>query len=138
MCGQIAYDWKTMPRLRRFGGRNTRRGTEATTRPRRVISPASGRSRPATRRRVVVLPQPLGPRRVTTSPRRIRSDAPSTAGASPNALLTPSRARTVSALPGSVAPTAAPRLLHHRLGEVLRLHHFRQVLLGVDLVELGA
>src|SRR5262249_57602398 len=77
-------------------------------------------------------------RRVTTSPRRIRSDAPSTAGASPNALLTPSRARTVSALPGSVAPTAAPRLLHHRLGEVLRLHHFRQVLLGVDLVELGA
>src|SRR5438128_792264 len=48
-----------------------RRDAEATTRSRRVISPLSGRSRPATRRSVVVLPQPLGPRRVKTSPRRV-------------------------------------------------------------------
>ena len=70
-----------MPRLRLFGGTKSRRGAEATRRPRRVISPASGRSSPATSRRVVVLPQPLGPSRVKTSPRRISSDVRSTAAA---------------------------------------------------------
>src|SRR5262245_12662777 len=125
-----------MPRLRRLGATNTRRGAEATTRSRRVISPASGRSRPATRRSVVVLPQPLGPRRVKTSPRPIESDAPSTAAADPNRLLTPSSVRTVSPMPGSVF-TPGP-LLDHRLGDVLRLDDLGQVLLGVHLQELGA
>ena len=69
-----------MPRLRLFGGTKSRRGAEATSRPRRVISPASGCSSPATSRRVVVLPQPLGPSRVKISPRLTSSDARSTAG----------------------------------------------------------
>ena len=81
-----------MPRLRRFGWTKIRRGTEATTRPRSVISPPSGRSSPATRRRVVVLPQPLGPRRVNTSPRRTSSDARSTATCGGKTLLTLGRA----------------------------------------------
>ena len=94
-----------MPRLRWFGGTKSRRGAEATTRSRRVISPASGRSRPATSRRVVVLPQPLGPSRVKTSPRRMDSETESTAAASAlNRLLTRSSARTVSPTPGC-APT---------------------------------
>src|SRR6202795_4124701 len=110
-----------MPRLRLFGGTKSRRGADATRRPRRVISPASGCSSPATSRRVVVLPQPLGPSRVKISPRLISSDVRSTAAAVPNSLLTPSRARTVSPLSGAGAATA---LLDHRFCDVLGLHHF--------------
>src|SRR5713226_1972110 len=137
MWGQIAYDWNTMPRLRLCGPTKRRCETEATTRPRRVISPASGRSRPATSRKVVVLPHPLGPRRVKTSPRRTVSDARSTAGADPNSLLTPSSERTVSLISGS-APTLGSVLLDQRLGDVLRLDDLGQVLFGIHLQELGA
>src|SRR6266481_6201063 len=128
MCGQIAYDWKTMPRLRRFGARQTRRGTEATTRPRSVISPPSGRSSPATSRSVVVLPQPLGPSSVKISPRETSRDARSTAAVGPKALLTSSSAKTVSIGLG---------LLDDGARDVLRLHDIGQVLLGVDLHEPG-
>src|SRR5215468_8131811 len=101
MCGHTAYDWKTMPRLRRFGARKSRRRGDAT------------------RRRVVVLPQPLGPRRVKTSPRRTDRLTSSTALVVPNSLVTRSSERTVSVVPGS-APTLVP-LLDDRLGDVLRL-----------------
>src|SRR5262245_27777552 len=138
MWGQMAYDWKTIPRLRLCGGTKIRRAAEATTRPRRAISPASGCSRPATRRSVVVLPQPLGPRRVNTSPRSTASDARSTAGVAPNSLLTPSRTRTVSRGSDSAATTRRSALLDHGLGDVLRLDDLGQVLLGIHLEELGA
>ncbi len=107
MCGQMAYDWKTMPRLRRFGGTKIRRDTEATTRPRRVMSPPSGRSSPATSRSVVVLPQPLGPRRVNTSPRCTSSDARSTATCGGNTLLTSTSVRTdsIALVPRGGRPT---------------------------------
>src|ERR1700730_9084279 len=122
-----------MPRLRRFGATKTRRGTEATTRPRNVISPPSGRSRPATRRKVVVLPQPLGPSSVNTSPRRTSSAARSTAGWEPKTLLTSSSARTVS-----IAVDLAPGdLLDDGAADILRLHDLGQVLLRVHLHELG-
>src|SRR5215813_1048836 len=136
MCGHTAYDWKTMPRLRRFGGRKSRRRAEATTRSRRVISPSSGCSRPATSRRVVVLPQPLGPRRVKTSPRLMDRLTSSTALAVPKSLVTRSSERTVSVVPGS-APTLVP-LLDDRLGDVLRPDDLGQVFLRVYLEELGA
>src|SRR5262250_2783734 len=136
MCGHTAYDWKTMPRLRRFGGRKSRRRAEATTRSRRMISPSSGCSSPATSRRVVVLPQPLGPRRVNTSPRLMERLTSSTALAVPKSLVTRSSERTVSVVPGS-APTLVP-LLDDRLGDVLRLDDLGQVLLRVHLEELGA
>src|SRR5215468_4084245 len=121
-----------MPRLRWFGGTKTRRGTEATIRPRSMISPPSGRSRPATRRSVVVLPQPLGPSSVNTSPRRTSSVARSTATCGANTLLTSSSVRTGSiaaALRGALAKRLG-RLLHDGLGDVLRLHDLGQVLLG--------
>src|SRR6267143_2971 len=68
MCGQMAYDWNTMPRPRRFGGTNTPRCEEYTISPPTEISPCRGLSRPAMERNVVVLPQPLGPRRVNSLP----------------------------------------------------------------------
>src|SRR5215831_13233881 len=136
MCGHTAYDWKTMPRLRRFGGRKSRRRAEATTRSRRMISPSSGCSSPATSRRVVVLPQPLGPRRVNTSPRLMERLTSSTALAVPKSLVTRSSERTVSVVPGS-APTLVP-LLDDRLGDVLRLDDLGQIFLRVHLEELGA
>src|SRR6266511_4138361 len=68
MCGQIAYDWKTMPRPRSFAGTRIRCSDESRTRSRIRISPPSGVSRPAMERSVVVLPQPEGPRSVKSSP----------------------------------------------------------------------
>src|SRR5689334_9950271 len=68
MCGQIAYDWNTMPKPRRLGAMNTPFEEENTTRSLTVISPAFGRSSPAIDRSVVVLPQPLGPSRVNNRP----------------------------------------------------------------------
>jgi len=59
MCGQIAYDWNTMPMSRECGG--TKWPFPETTRSPMRIVPASGRSRPAMQRRVVVFPQPDGP-----------------------------------------------------------------------------
>src|SRR5919197_1372286 len=68
MCGQIAYDWKTMPRLRWCGGTKILAATLTTGRSPMVMRPSSGFSRPAMQRSVVVLPQPDGPSSVTISP----------------------------------------------------------------------
>src|SRR6266702_770409 len=57
-----------MPKPRRLGATKTFRVAEYTTRSPTLISPARGRSRPAIERRVVVLPQPLGPSRVNSLP----------------------------------------------------------------------
>jgi hypothetical protein len=50
------------------------------------ISPAVGSTKPATMRRVVVLPQPLGPNRQTSSPLGTPMDRSSTATMRPNSL----------------------------------------------------
>ena len=52
-----------MPTLRRFGGRWVTSWSLMT------MVPVVGVSNPATMRKVVVLPQPLGPRNETNSPR---------------------------------------------------------------------
>src|SRR6266581_6449273 len=117
-----------MPSPRCSGGTYTRRSVATTTRPWISISPLSGRSSPATSRSVVVLPQPLGPRSVKTSPRRTSRDARSTAGFGPKALLTSSSAKTVS---------IGLDLLDDGAGDVLRLDDLGQVIFGVDLHELG-
>src|SRR5947208_13576680 len=57
-----------MPKPRRLGATNTFPVEEYTTRSPTLISPARGRSRPAIERRVVVLPQPLGPSSVNSFP----------------------------------------------------------------------
>src|ERR1700680_2108151 len=51
-----------------------------TTRPAMLMVPLVGCSRPATQRKVVVLPQPEGPSRTTISPAGTAKLTPSTAG----------------------------------------------------------
>src|SRR3954453_4719208 len=83
MCGQIAYDWKTIPSPRWFAGTLTFGVDENSTRPPREMVPSSGISRPAIERRVVVLPQPEGPRSVNSSPSCTSSETWSTAKTRP-------------------------------------------------------
>src|SRR5882724_1933770 len=71
MCGQSAYDWKTMPMLRLLGGTLTWRSASKTVRSLNAIAPVSADSRPAMQRSVVVLPQPLGPSKTRNSPSSI-------------------------------------------------------------------
>ena len=88
------------------GGTKSRRAAEATTRRAGDLAP-SGCSRPATMRSVVVLPQPLGPSRVNTSPRRMVRSTLSTTGLAVNCLLSARSCRTGSATgSGSGGPTA--------------------------------
>src|SRR5579859_7129380 len=63
-----------MPKLRRFGATNTPFAEENTTRPSTSMSPIRGRSSPAIERKVVVLPQPLGPKSVKSSPSGTSND----------------------------------------------------------------
>ncbi len=63
MLGNRAYDWNTMPTLRFSMATSVTSWPSNSTRP-----PASGRSRPAMMRKVVVLPQPDGPRKTMVSP----------------------------------------------------------------------
>src|SRR5438034_1957150 len=77
MFGNRAYDWKTIPTLRWLGGRLV------MSLPSTVIVPPVGRSKPAIIRRVVVLPQPDGPRKDTNSPRATSRLKSSTAATPP-------------------------------------------------------
>src|SRR3954468_5300720 len=65
MCGQIAYDWNTMPSARLLAGTLTRLSVPGpaanNTLPPTDTTPESGRSRPAIDRSVVDFPQPDGP-----------------------------------------------------------------------------
>src|SRR5687767_14361160 len=75
-----------------------RRGlTSFTTRPPKRISPASGRSKPAIMRSVVVLPHPEPPTSATSSPGAMSRDSASTARAPPKRLVTPRRLMSTSA-----------------------------------------
>src|SRR5262245_47889973 len=72
-----------MPTPRRLGW------TSFIRRSSKKMSPASGRSKPATIRSVVVLPQPEPPTSATSSPGRISSDSPLTAEAGPKRFVRP-------------------------------------------------
>src|SRR5215471_9494223 len=69
-----------MPRSRARGGARMPRAGEDTTLPPMAISPPVGCSRPATQRKVVVLPQPDGPSSTTISPAGTAKLTPSMAG----------------------------------------------------------
>src|SRR6202162_379789 len=69
-----------MPRSRERGGTSMPRPGDDTRRPAMLISPDVGCSRPATQRKVVVLPQPDGPSSTTISPAGTAKLTPSTAG----------------------------------------------------------
>src|SRR5882672_2022396 len=91
---------------RRSGGTKSPAPGEDTHRSPTWISPRSGFSRPAMRRRVVVFPQPLGPSRVRNSPAfasRLRSFTATTAPK----LLTRPVARTVPILGAYYTPLFA-------------------------------
>ena len=62
MFGKSEYAWNTMPMSRLLGG------TFVRSLPSTTIAPPSGRSKPATRRSAVVLPQPDGPSSERNSP----------------------------------------------------------------------
>src|SRR5258708_34822987 len=69
-----------MPRSRKRGGTRIPRSGDDTRRPAMLISPPVGCSSPATQRRVVVWPQPEGPRSTTISPAGTAKLTPSIAG----------------------------------------------------------
>src|SRR3990172_8821396 len=74
-----------MPTLHLSAG--TKEPLPTTTRPPISMSPASGTSKPASRRKVVVLPQPLGPSSARMRPlARVRS-TPATAVTAPKRLV---------------------------------------------------
>src|SRR5439155_23724930 len=74
--------------MRRRSGGTTPVGEERHRSPTQ-ISPASGRRNPATRRRVVVLPHPEGPRSETSSLGWTSRLSPSTAATAPWRLVSP-------------------------------------------------
>src|SRR5580704_3881956 len=80
-----------MPSARCSAGTNSPRSASLTTRPPMEMRPPVFCSRPATMRKVVVLPQPEGPSSVTNSPSLTRRSTPLTAANSPNLRLTFSR-----------------------------------------------
>src|SRR6202162_2994136 len=69
-----------MPSSRERGGTRMPRAGDDTTCPAMLISPDVGCSRPATQRKVVVLPQPEGPSSTTISPAGTAKLTPSIAG----------------------------------------------------------
>ncbi len=81
-----------------------RASREAMSRPSRLTSPADGRSRPARRRRSVVLPAPFGPMIPTSSPRLTARSTPVTIGTAPARQLTPLAWRRAAAHRGLRAP----------------------------------
>src|SRR5882724_8783064 len=95
-----------MPSLRRSGGTNSPAAASLTTLPPITMLPVSLRSRPATMRKVVVLPQPEGPSSVTNSPCSIERSMPSTA-------FTSAKCR-----PTSCSETLGMALLEDLLGEL--------------------
>ena len=77
-----------MPISRRAGG------SRVMSVPSTLTVPASGFSKPATTFSSVVLPEPLGPRIVSSSPEAMSSDTPSSATTSPKRLTRPSISRS--------------------------------------------
>ena len=105
-CGNSAKSWKTTPTrsaLRRPGPAASR-----DLLPADLDLPARAVSKPATRRSVVVFPQPEGPTSATISPLATLSERSSTAGAAfPAIFVTPAR-RSRLTLRGRRAERALP------------------------------
>src|SRR5436305_3376432 len=131
MCGHTAYDWNTMPMLRRRGGTCTPRSGAATSSPPIAIAPPVGCSRPAMQRKVVVLPQPEGPSSTTISPAATRKLTSSTAGRPTRNCLR--RCETISSADIQLLPVPVNLvpLLDPLAVERLELRKFRHPDLGV-------
>ena len=84
--------------MRRFSGATKRPGPRRRT-PSSSTVPASGRSKPAMRRSVVVFPQPLGPSSASNSPgANVEIERRATAATAPNRLVSPRHATTAAAV----------------------------------------
>src|SRR5919198_1274507 len=90
MCGQTAYDWKTIPRFRRSAGTLSRRAASKKVSSPTAIRPSSGTWKPAIDISVVDFPQPDGPSSVKSSPSRTANSTWSSARCSANCLTRPS------------------------------------------------
>src|SRR5437660_6663373 len=84
------------------------RAAEDTTLSPTAISPAVGSTKPAISRRVVVLPQPEGPSRQTSSPCSMRSDTLSTTAAAPYRLVRPRNSTDATTTPMPRRARAGP------------------------------
>src|SRR5579859_4566430 len=94
-----------MPRLRDSAGRLSRAAWSKNTWSPQVMRPVSGCWKPAIDVRVVVLPHPLGPSRVSSSPSRTVKDTSASAGA-PVGFLPPKLLLMASTM---MSGTASPR-----------------------------
>src|SRR5262245_17863352 len=96
-------------------------GTAVMSRPSTRTRPASGFSKPATTFKSVVLPEPLGPRIVNSSPGAISRETPSSANTSPKRRVSPS----TPSLPALSSPVWAANgsglLQHPGIPQFLRL-----------------
>src|SRR4051795_60383 len=86
MCGQTAYDWKTIPRLRRSAATFNRCEASKNRSPPTAMRPSSGVWKPAIDISVVDLPQPLGPSSVKSSRSATSKETSSRARLSVNCL----------------------------------------------------
>ena len=108
MCGQIAYDWKTIPSRRSLAETPSRPGVEERAAA-HGTAPASGRSSPAMQRRVVVFPQPDGPSSERNAPSSIVNDTPRTASTEPKDFRRPATPSITGLLRASTRPARRGR-----------------------------
>jgi hypothetical protein len=125
--GKRARFWKMRAVGRRLGP------MPASGRPARRISPSVGSMNPEIIRRIVVFPQPLGPRKLKNSPWGIVTETWETAVRSPNFLLTRSRSRSLRTA-GSALSTETPQHPTARVGAALdEAPHQRGRLVGARI-----
>src|ERR1700682_4598575 len=147
-----------MPRSRFSGASEKPCSPDAISRPARNTAPPSGCSSPATMRKVVLLPHPLGPSRVKTSPWLMVRLRPSTAATEPNCRRTSRSSRTSSYTQVGIVSRrnrhlvleknflALARGFHHRQADLERGHapaavvpqRFAEDHRVVQLLQLGA
>src|SRR5665213_1869569 len=127
-----------MPMSRRRGGSKMPCAGDDTTRPAMLIVPAVGCSRPATQRKVVVLPQPEGPSRTTISPAGTAKLTPSIAGRPTENCLRRSLTSSFSVIMFKFAPSLTVVVVFVPIIDPLRVQfHVVGELRQPDLNDLG-
>ncbi len=105
-CGKSAYVWNTMPKRRRAGA------TRVISSPFTTIRPASGVSKPARIRSVVVFPLPDGPSSARISPLATSSERSDNARWPGKLLVSPRRERYPSPITHHLSPITSHAFPH--------------------------